>query len=1079
MALPATNDLPSLPTMDWDKLLKWNRPLPALRNTCIHTEIERHATAQPDKIAITSSTASFTYRQLDQVARQLASLLTSHGVGPEVIVPLCFEKSNWMIVSMLAVLKAGGAFVAIDPAQPMARTKAILAQTSPKLIIASQTQEHLFSGLAPKVLVVSDTSAQSWPDPLAWTAPCVAPDNAAYLIFTSGSTGVPKGVVVEHRSFCSGAALHAPAQFLGEKSRVLQFAAYTHDTCLAEILTTLTVGGTVCTPSEEQRKNALTEFIDENCINWAVLTPSFLTSLTPEDVPTLDVVVLAGERLSQSNIQLWAESVRLLSGYGVSECSVATTVSEPLSPDTPATNIGLPAGGICWIVDPLDVDKLLPIGEVGEIIIEGPTVARGYIMNPSATRRAFIDPPKWLTPLSDTQQQKDKLYRTGDLGRQNPDGTLDFVSRLDSQIKISGRRIELGEIEHHIAALEQVRLCMVSYPNAGAYRNELVAILQLHTFAPTKMEGTDVTEIEQRTGSEERKVLSEIIQTIRTKAPTYMVPSVWLVIDRFPLLPSAKLNRNLVNKWLESQTIRTNTNKLPAASIIPPEDTVALQVATEVAILSKRPTDPSQLLRDTCFKDDGLDSIKAISLMRRLQKLFGVKINVEHLLDDTARPTTISQYLRLAQEANLSEYRPPPMTQIGETLSLLQERIQKSMHTAVPRSSSTVFLTGATGYLGHDILRLLLYRNCKVIALVRASSVSEAREKLLSHTAVARWWKHSYLPFLEVWLGDLSKPKLGLSDNHWDTLCGRHEQAACHGIDAIIHNAATVHWTAGTKALWPVNVEATVALVEAAVASHRVKHFVYVSGGAGLTGSSPHSQLQNARDGYTQTKLVGQTLIQSIAAQSSEMLGLTFSVVKPGFIIGDDNHGLANPSDYLWRFVASVITLGAYDESTTHHWIAVSTAPNIANMIVGKLSPSSSAHKHLAPSSPCSDHVTSVVDDGLQEKDLWDILMQDIGYDLRPVDHETWVSLLQHQLDSAKEAHLLWPLHSVLEEQNFGLGRPPVTLPSIATTTTKGSNVEKLRPAIVSNIRHLSSLGFFSLPVLRKSKLGGQELGEC
>ncbi|KAF2199584.1 amino acid adenylation [Delitschia confertaspora ATCC 74209] len=1044
MTVPSTTN-PQTPLLDWKKLLHLNRPLPSMRNECIHSEIQRQSEKHADKLALISSTGNLTYRKLDQVARRLATLLTSHGVGPETIVPLCFEKSNWMIVSMLAVLKAGGAFVAVDPDQPVSRTKDILNQINAHLVLSSPAKARVFSGLAVEVLHIDDSSSQTWPD-TGWVASSVTPQNAAYIIFTSGSTGVPKGVLVEHRSFCSGVTLHAPAQYMDEHTRSLQFAAYTHDTSLAEILTTLMVGGTVCTPSEHQRKNSLTEFIEENKINWAVLTPTFLTTISPEDVPSLQVVVLAGERLSQSNILLWAEAVKLLSGYGVSECSVCTTISKPLRPETPASHIGLPAGGICWIVDPSNTDILLPIGEVGEILIEGPTVARGYINNPTATQKAFIDAPKWLAPTIAAGQNV-KLYRTGDLGRQNPDGTLDFVSRIDSQIKISGRRIELGEIEHHLAALDQVRLCMVLYSCVGAYRNELVAIVQLHRASNERVMSGPAIALRQDS-ADQIKIMSE---KMKKSAPAYMVPTAWLVIENFPLLPSAKLDRKAVTRWLESQDYRIHVK--PLADVVPLNDHVALQVAAAVAnVLSKtQSTAEDEPVRDTTFAVEGLDSIKAISLMRKLQKQFGVKIPVPHLLEINAKPTTIAEHIRVAREADLSVYQAPE-TDTWKRFSHLRDGLDERLGDAVPRSisharQSTVFLTGATGYLGQDILRLLLRRNCKVIALVRASSLAEGRRKLIERAVAHKWWREAYSPLLEIWLGDLSQPNLGLSHLHWSTLRGHHQ---AEPIDTIIHNGATVHWTSGANALWSVNVESTTSLLTATLDSSRLRNFIYVSGGANLPGPMD-AQLRIASDGYTQTKLTAQALVQHVAAKASA-LGLHVNVVKPGFIIGDKDGG-ANTRDYLWRYVACVARLGVYDHSTAKHWISMATAAHVASVVVDSMtSPLTNSNN---ASNPIALHA------GLSELSLWTILKTHFQYPLRPVSHNTWIATLQADLDASREKHLLWPLYGVLEQQGFGIGRALANGEKIGD----GDVDEELKEAIVGNVEGLRGVGFMEMEI--------------
>lgn len=1027
-------------------------------------------------MAVAWSRGRLTYSDLDRTASRLALELTRLGVGPEVIVPLCSEKSPWMVVAMVAVLKAGAAFVAVDPGQPPSRTMAMMEQVDARIVMASPAHRHVFEGFVETIITLTDdkTMLHGLLEARDWkSSPLVSPNNAAYIIFTSGSTGTPKGVVVEHTSFCSGLALHAPAQFLDERSRVLQFASYTHDTCLVETLTTLCVGGTVCSPSEDQRTDGLADFINDHAVNWAVLTPSFVASMEPREVPTLDVVVLAGERLSQSNIDGWARSVRLLSGYGVSECSVVTTISRPAEAGQSPSNIGLPAGGVCWIVDPDDIERPMPIGAVGEVLIEGPTVARGYIKNPEATKRVFIEPPAWMRAITESESYRKTrrccrlLYRTGDLGRQNADGTLDFVSRIDSQVKVAGRRIELGEVEHHVCTHPSVRLCMVLYPRTGDYANTLVAVLELH-HRPTELG----LEQEQERGQEQRENgdgglvendldVQRISTYVRERVPEYMIPSFWFVVSgRLPRLPSAKLDRRKVERELERRKLKGKTDN-DSSHLIPPDNVIAQYIAREVAsfrssLEHQTTLDPgSTRLRDAPLRRMGIDSIKAITLMKSLHRQFGVKIPVATLIDELASPTSIAEHIRRSQKLGRNEYRPPQMDIVAQ-FNRLKTYLNTKISQAPPRSSSSsgclrdwpVLLTGAGGYLGQEILRQLLAAGLKVVVLVRASSVEAGRKRLVD--GAAHYWCPSYEKQVEVWLGDLSRADLGLTPECLARLSGHGAKTTDDYIRAVIHNGARVHWSESATTLWPVNVNSTVRLLECALESALIHKFVYVSGGAAVEGSVER-QLTMVRDGYSQTKLLGQTLVQHCARASREKkLGLEMSVVKPGFIIGAPDRGVANTSDYLWRFLASAVELGVYDSSTEDAWIAVSTLPIIAHAIADQVlsSPSSSLETLKVPQQ------------GLREKELW-AAVGEVGFGLQPVDHETWIARLQGLLDARREAHPLWPLQGILEQQDYRLGRAPGQNGGVLSAD---SRTEYLQRAVRENLRSLIAVHFMQAP---------------
>ncbi|GES63328.1 amino acid adenylation [Aspergillus terreus] len=1032
--MPDSYAPPTLPRGQWQQLLQWNRPLPERAELCIHHLIEAQVSARPGMVAVTSSHGDLTYSDLDRIANRVASVLRRRGVGPEVIVPLCFDKSPWMVIAMMAVLKSGGAFVALDPGSPSARTSGILDQIDARVVLTAPSHEHIFASFSLDVVQLSDDELSNFPCANDWKPSQVHPSNAAYVIFTSGSTGKPKGVVVEHQSFCSGIVLHAPAQFLDEHSRVLQFASYTHDTCLVEILTTLCVGGTICSPSEDQRSDGLAEFINSSAVNWAVLTPSFVASIDPDEVPTLEVVVLAGERLSQANIDNWATSVRLLSGYGVSECSVVTTISRPADGDRSPSHIGMPAGGVCWIVDPCDADRLMPIGDVGEILIEGPTVARGYLKNPEATHRAFIDPPAWLRPIvpEGGDGTGRRLYRTGDLGRQNANGSLDFVSRIDSQVKVAGRRIELGEVEHYVSNHPDVRLCMVLCPRMGEYANRLVAVLELHNKQGEVTLGDLVENV-----SESRKIAA----FIRRYVPEYMVPLYWFVVARLPRLPSAKLDRRKVEGWLERQSRTAKTANLDG--MIPLENATARQVAQEVASLQQlqeQSSEPEIWPANTPLRRAGIDSIKAISLVKLLDRQFGVKFPVAFLLDEATTPTVIAEHVRRAQKLGQSQYIPSQID-LNAEFDRLKHYLNSKLLAAPARhppasmisTRSRILLTGAGGYLGHEILRHILAAGLKVVALVRASSVEDGRKRLVDRAVAGGWWSPKYEEQVEVWVGDISQENLGLPPPLFARLSGYARVDDC--IDAVIHNAARVHWSESAKSLWSVNVDATVRLLEVAVQSPSIRKFVYVSGGATIAGSI-RQQLTSAVDGYSQTKLLSQGLVQHCAQRVTDKIELEISAVKPGFIIGAPDGGVANPSDYLWRFLVSAIELGMYDSSAEDAWVTVSTLPLVAALIV-----------HQVISSPSSQECLTVVQDGLREKDVWSAV-RDAHYNLRPVDHQTWVTQLQRALDAHREAHLLWPLQSTLEQQGYRLGRAHSGLPS-------DGKLSYLRDAVCQNLRSL------------------------
>lgn len=349
MSMPLT-DITLFGDSDRRQIATWNWQDPAIweQNKLIHDVFEEQAALHGESEAICAWDRSLTYSELNRLSTTLAEhLVENYEIGPEVLVPLVFSKCSWVPVAMLAVLKSGAGFVPIDPAQPLARQLEIIGQANAQLVLLSEDIEHLplleFSTLevsqaffdiasqarAEVILgqeeMVNDGSATSseskyTPSSLSMSSGCshiinVSPTNVAYVIFTSGSTGKPKGVVIEHKNFLSGVL--GPRQVALRRStwsRVLQFASFSFDVSLEDILTTLVSGGTVCIPSEYERMNDIQGFIRKSWANTAYLTPTFANTLTPEAIPSLELLVLGGERVAQNHIDTWANRLYLRNG---------------------------------------------------------------------------------------------------------------------------------------------------------------------------------------------------------------------------------------------------------------------------------------------------------------------------------------------------------------------------------------------------------------------------------------------------------------------------------------------------------------------------------------------------------------------------------------------------------------------------------------------------------------------------------------------------------------------------------------------------------------------------------------------
>ena len=561
------------------QILEWNRePLPIV-DRCVHDVIRYQSDSLPPKTpAVCSWDGDLTYMELMTLTRRLSKRLVELGVGPEVYVPICFEKSSWAVVAMLGVLQAGGAFVPLEPTHPGSRIEFIVDDVKARVVLTSSKYMERFISFTEVTTLVVDGSLNSKTE-ASVIEPDVSmptPDNAAYLIFTSGTTGLPKGTIVSHRAFATGATEHAPQILMTKASRVLQFSNLCFDASIMEILTSLITGACVCIPSDEERMNNISGAIRRMSVNWTLLTPSVAKVLKPEDVPSLKVLATGGEAMQAGHIQKWAGKTSVVNAYGPSECAVIATTSVKADEqgrvldDDPAV-IGRAVGCRSWVVDPQDHSRLMPIGSVGELVLQGNTVARGYLNNEEKTAKAFVPSPTWMrSDIHDGAGGSAKLvYKTGDLVRYNSDGTIVYVSRKDSQIKLNGLRIELGEIEHHVKQNVPGELQTAVEMVAPAGQQSLLAMF--FASSDNKTRSGPVHADKDPLLLQMSDTAISLCKALKTKLagalPTYMIPSLFIPLSQMPWTPSGKLDRpRLARIVLSLSTEDTVPFKLASAT---------------------------------------------------------------------------------------------------------------------------------------------------------------------------------------------------------------------------------------------------------------------------------------------------------------------------------------------------------------------------------------------------------------------------------------------------------------------------------------------------------------------------------
>lgn len=1039
-------DIDPLSQRDWHTMLSWNLSVPTKIDACVHDLVEEHARAHPRSPAICSWDGSLSYAELEEASAKLAHHLGNLGVRPEAVVPVLFEKSMWAIVAMLAVLKAGGAFVPLDPSHPKHRLQGILQTTRADIILASRMHTGVLSDCCQRVVTVSSSLLRTLETGSALVKVHSGPADAAFILFTSGSTGKPKGIVQEHASVCTSSLAHGKTLGLDPKARVLQFAAYTFDVSMMDIFTTLVHGGCVCVPSDHEKMNDTVNVMNRMEVNWVLFTPSFANLVKPEDVPCLKTLVLGGEAMTQENLTRWADQVQLFNCYGPAECA-ATTINGPMSVDGPARRIGRAFGaGVGWVTDATDHRKLVPIGAVGELLVEGPTLARGYLNSPDKTAAAFIEDPPWL--LQAMRPPGSRVYRTGDLVRYNADGSMDFIGRKDFQVKIRGQRVELGEIERHLSTHPAVASCVVLSPASGVYQQSLVGVVQPRSSSAELGTGSAELQVVQLPHATPPTIdTSELSRHLEQRLPPYMVPNFWIMVEALPLSTSAKFDRKLVETWL---TKLENRLQLEGTSTIARVEQTALDVSAKVASLVGK---SNQQLLDNIYGQDcllsaiGMDSIQLISLSIFVKQKYGVKIGIEYLTQMGTSVRGVADHIdRLGAGAVIEEVESRP--DLFLELRLLRAEFEQH-RKGPPTQFQNVLITGSTGFLGTHILAKLFTRSDigRVIAHVRASTPEHGVQRIAATAKVAGWWSDSFLSRLEVWTGDLTKPRIGLSEREWQRLTGvgPYDQI----VNAIIHNGAAVHWNAGFETLKAANISSTFQLLKALSRSPSILKFIYISGGQQLDPDEDDEQ-EIAADlmmgsGYSQTKFVSELLLKQLAREDARMR-CRISIVKPGYIIGTVREGVASVDDFIWRLVASSVDIKAYNRDEAQGWLFISDVDQVAATV-----------------SDCCNvdsHSTLIkILDGLTLQDFWDVLTQDLGYNVRPLDGEAWMQALQEDIKAKKEQHRLWPLVDTLDRGGGILGSAKV----LRKTGGLGMLL-RARAAIRSNIQHLTRIGFFPRP---------------
>ena len=554
-------DLYVLSSEDKLELSRCNQ-VPSAASRTMHSLFHDRVLLQPRAPAISSWDGELTYEALDELSSSLAVCLIQRGVKSKDFVPLCVEKSKWLAVAMLGVMKAGGAFVLLDASYPVQRLRQMCEQLDAQLVVTSQGNLEVASQLPGDILSLGKLGLKNFMngDKATYLASAIAvsPDDPVYATFTSGSTGAPKGVLVHHDGFASSALAHGKLYGFTPKSRVLQFASPAFDSCIIEHLSTLIMGGCVCVPTDTDCHSSLGNTINRFCVNIACLTPTVTRILSPKALPNLEALAFVGEAVLASDVARWEPHVHVRNAYGPAECSAVFSV-QPILQTRDPSNIGFPTGAVGWIVHPEDHNRLMPVGCPGELLIEGPIVGLGYLSNPELSAEVFIEAPSWRGEFG---TPSGKMYKTGDLAQCVGDGMFRYLGRKDTQVKLHGQRMELADVEHHLCrAFPQSQQVVVEILKSQGL---LVAFICLPGSASSSTSTSDqeATPLLVSPTEDFRAKCTAAESQLSNSLPSFMVPNVYLPISRIPLTPSGKTNRRYLREcaaaltWDELQSYR-------------------------------------------------------------------------------------------------------------------------------------------------------------------------------------------------------------------------------------------------------------------------------------------------------------------------------------------------------------------------------------------------------------------------------------------------------------------------------------------------------------------------------------------
>jgi amino acid adenylation domain-containing protein/thioester reductase-like protein len=841
-------------------------------------QFEDQAARTPDAIAARFGDARVTYRELDRRANRLAHLLVRRGAGPERCVGLFVERSLDLIVTVLAVMKAGAAYVPLDPSYPADRIAHVARDAGAGWIL---TQRHLCARQSfepARVLVAEDLAAElaACPD----TAPARAEHalGIAYVLYTSGSTGKPKGVMVPHRALSNFLRAMQRAPGLRTGDVVLALTSLAFDIAALELLLPLCVGATIVVAPQAWQLDgaALSRGLAASAVDVVQATPTMWQMLLATSAPRLAGLraLCGGEAMPPTLArELLSRAAEVWNLYGPTETTIWSTVHRLAEPDA-CVSLGRPIDNTAIYL--LDADGAqVAVGAPGELYIGGAGVARGYLGQPALTAERFVPDPFAGSGA--------RMYRTGDLARVADTGELELIGRGDQQVKIRGHRVELGEIEATICQEASVARCAVAFDASAPGTGRLIAYVV-------------------RAPGHARVDVGALRRRCAAGLPAVMMPECVVELEQFPLTPNGKLDRRALPlpppPSADPATVAAGAAANPSAAPATPTERTIAALWRELLGVEIQHTDQS-------FFASGGHSLLFIQLLVRARKAFGCELPLQALQADPTIAGMAAAIDRFggAEPTTMAPGRP----EIPDDDLRLPADIQIS--PAPPaRTPRNILLTGATGLVGAYLLRELRRQlpDARVHCLVRAAGARAAHDRIAR--VLDGFADPSIAGGVAAIAGDLEQPRLGLDAAGFAALSD--------DIDAVYHCGAHVNFLYPYAALRAANVVGTASLL--ALASRgQPKTFHHVSTLSVLpleAADAPGTLLESfalqdgerLTTGYARTKWAAERLV----AEARDR-GMAVTIHRLGIVSGDSETGRWNTNDFACRALKAYIQLGS------------------------------------------------------------------------------------------------------------------------------------------------------------------------